>query len=158
MPLRLKVIRLVQSGFARFSNGGKAPNIGIWRRISVWRLLAENVQDATGRYQLNGHTANTVEPNYKYSLLNRIYMFFNEKGILNIDEAIVNNASFKNIMEDGIVTEEEVKAQSDKVVAMLHDMETKYSQEQLEEIKSLLAETSVLYAIYNFYSIQNIDK
>lgn len=85
-------------------------------------------------------------------------MFFNEKGILNIDEAIVNNASFKNIMEDGIVTEEEVKAQSDKVVAMLHDMETKYSQEQLEEIKSLLAETSVLYAIYNFYSIQNIDK
>lgn len=85
-------------------------------------------------------------------------MFFNEKGILNIDEAIVNNASFKNIMKDGIVTEEEVKAQSDKVVAMLHDMETKYSQEQLEEIKSLLAETSVLYAIYNFYSIQNIDK
>ena len=85
-------------------------------------------------------------------------MFFNEKGILNIDEIVANNASFKNIMEDGIVTEEEVKAQSDKVIAMLHDMEAKYSQEQLEEIKSLLAETSVLYAVYNFHSIQNIDK
>lgn len=85
-------------------------------------------------------------------------MFFNEKGILNIDEIVANNASFKNIMEDGIVTEEEVKAQSDKVIAMLHDMEAKYSQEQLAEIKSLLAETSVLYAVYNFHSFQNIDK
>ena len=85
-------------------------------------------------------------------------MFFNEKGILNIDEIVANNASFKNIMEDGIVTEEEVKAQSDKVIAMLHDMEAKYSQEQLAEIESLLAETSVLYAVYNFHSIQNIDK
>ena len=32
-------------------------------------------------------------------------MFFNEKGIHNIDEIVANNASFKNIMEDGIVTE-----------------------------------------------------
>ena len=85
-------------------------------------------------------------------------MFFNEKGILNIDEIVANNASFKKIMEDGIVTEEEVKVQSDKVIAMHHDMEAKYSQEQLAEIKSLLAETSVLYAVYNFHSIQNIDK
>ena len=85
-------------------------------------------------------------------------MFFNEEGILNIDEMVVNNASFKNIMEDGVITEEEIKAQSDKVVAMLHDMEGKYSKEQVEEIKSLLVETSVLYAVYNFHSIQNIKK
>ena len=85
-------------------------------------------------------------------------MFFNEEGILNIDEMVVNNSSFKNIMEDGVVTEEEIKTQSDKVLAMLHDMEAKYSKEQLAEIKSLLAETSVLYAVYNFNSIQNINK
>lgn len=85
-------------------------------------------------------------------------MFFNEDGILNIDEMVVNNASFKNIMEDGIVTEEEIKNQSEKVVAMLHDMETKYSEEQLAEIKDLLVESGVLYAVYNFYSIQNINK
>lgn len=85
-------------------------------------------------------------------------MFFNEDGILNIDEMVAGNASFKNIMEDGVVTEEEVKAQSDKVVAMFHDIETRYSEEQLAEIKNLLVETSVLYAIYNFHSIQNIDK
>ena len=85
-------------------------------------------------------------------------MFFNEEGILNIDEMVVNNASFKNIMEDGVITEEEIKAQSDKVVAMLHDMETKYSDEQLSEIKNLLVESSVLYAVYNLHSIQNINK
>ena len=85
-------------------------------------------------------------------------MFFNEDGILNIDEMVVNNASFKKIMEDGMVGEEEVKSQSDKVVEMLHDMEAKYTNEQLSEIKNLLVESSVLYAVYNFYSIQNINK
>lgn len=84
-------------------------------------------------------------------------MFFNEKGILNIDELIMNNASFKKIMEDGIVTKEEIKEQSDKVVALLHDMEKKYSAEQLNEIKELLVESGVLYAVYNFYSIQSLN-
>lgn len=85
-------------------------------------------------------------------------MFFNKEGMLNIDEMVFNNASFKSIMEDGVITEEEVKNQSDKVVAMLHDMETICSEEQLEKIKDLLIESSVLYAVYNFYSIQNINK
>ena len=84
-------------------------------------------------------------------------MFFNEEGILNIDEMVVNNASFKTILEDGIITEEEIKIQSDKVVAMLREMEAKYSEEQLAEIKSLLVESSVLYAVYNFHTIQNIN-
>ena len=85
-------------------------------------------------------------------------MFFNEEGILNIDEMVADNASFKNIMEDGVVSEEEIKAQSDKVIALLRNMEAKYSEEQLAEIKSLLVETSVLYAVYNIHSIQSINK
>lgn len=85
-------------------------------------------------------------------------MFFNEEGILNIDEMVADNASFKNIMEDGVVSEEEIKAQSDKVVALLRNMEAKYSEEQLAEIKSLLVETSVLYAVYNIHSIQSINR
>lgn len=85
-------------------------------------------------------------------------MFFDEKGILNIDEAIASKESFKNIMADGIVTEDEIKEQSDKVIAMLREMETKFSAEQLQAIKDLLAETGVLYAVYNFYSIQNLKR
>lgn len=85
-------------------------------------------------------------------------MFCNKNGILDIDEMLLNNESFKKIMEDGIVTEEEVKAQSDKVIAMLKDIEARYDEKQIAEIKSLLAESSILYSVYNFYSIQNIDK
>lgn len=84
-------------------------------------------------------------------------LLFDKNGILNIDEMMVNNSSFKNIMEDGAVSEEEIKAQSDKVLSILHKMDGKYSEEQLEEIKNLLVESSILYAAYNIYSIQSIN-
>lgn len=83
-------------------------------------------------------------------------MFFDKNGVLNLDEAVMNIDSFKTIMADGIVTDEELKAQSDRVIGILHDMEKKYSPEQLKEIKQLLAEASVLYAIYNYHSIQSV--
>lgn len=85
-------------------------------------------------------------------------MFFNEKGILNIDEMVANNDSFKRVMEDNTVDENEIKEQSDKVVAMLHQMEKEFSEEQLLKVKELLVETSVLYAIYNYYSIQHLNQ
>ncbi|MBQ5873086.1 MAG: hypothetical protein UHD64_06000 [Bacteroidales bacterium] len=85
-------------------------------------------------------------------------MFFNEEGILNIDEAVLETPSYKKIMEDGIVTEEELVSQAQKVVSMLQTMEKKYNEEQLLEIKALLTESSVLYAVYNIHSIQNINK
>lgn len=85
-------------------------------------------------------------------------MFFNQNGILNIDEAILNKESFKKIMEDGIVTEEEIKEQSEKVIGLFKDIENKFSEDQLRDIKDLLAETSVLYAVYNIYSIQSLNK
>lgn len=69
-------------------------------------------------------------------------MFFNEKGILNIDEMVANNDSFKRIMEDNTVDENEIKEQSDKVVAMLHQMEKEFSEEQLLKVKELLVETA----------------
>lgn len=83
-------------------------------------------------------------------------VFFDKNGVLNLDEAVMNIDSFKTIMADGIVTDEELKSQSDRVIGILHDMEKRYSPEQLKEIKQLLAETSVLYAIYNYHSIQSV--
>lgn len=85
-------------------------------------------------------------------------MFFNEEGILDIDEAVIETPSYKKIMEDGIVTEEELVSQAQKVVSILQTMEKKYNEEQLLEIKALLTEASVLYAVYNIHSIQNINK
>lgn len=83
-------------------------------------------------------------------------VFFDKNGVLNLDEAVMDIDSFKTIMADGIVTDEELKAQSDRVIGILHNMEKRYSPEQLKEIKQLLAETAVLYAIYNYHSIQSV--
>lgn len=82
-------------------------------------------------------------------------MFFDENGILDLDRMVCQNPSFRKIMEDGIITEDELKEQSDKIINMLHDMEAKYTQNELEEIKELLTETSVLYAIYQQFYIQS---
>lgn len=85
-------------------------------------------------------------------------MFFDEKGILNIDELVASNNSYKKIMEDGIVTDEELKEQSDKVLAILRNIEQKHTEEELKEIKELLTESGVLYAIYQYYSIQTLKR
>lgn len=83
-------------------------------------------------------------------------MFFDENGVLNLDEMIAQNDSFKKIMADELVSEAEVKEQSDRVLQMMHDMEQRYTAEQVEEIKHLLVETNVLYAIYNLHSLQTL--
>ena len=83
-------------------------------------------------------------------------MFFNEDGILNIDEMIIESPSFQKIMEDGVVTDEELAEQADKVVAQLREMETKFNEEQIAEIKKLLVESNVLQAIYNIHAKQNL--
>ena len=85
-------------------------------------------------------------------------MFFDEKGILNIDELVASNNSYKKIMEDGIVTDEELKEQSYKVLAILRNIEQKHTDEELKEIKELLTESGVLYAVYQYYSIQTLKR
>lgn len=82
-------------------------------------------------------------------------MFFDENGILDLDGMVCESPSFKKIMEDGLVTEEELKEQSDKIIGILHDMEKQYCEEELRAIKNLLVETSVLYAAYQQFSIQS---
>ena len=83
-------------------------------------------------------------------------MFFNEDGMLNIDEMIIESPSFQKIMEDGVVTDEELAEQAGKVVAQLREMETKFNEEQIAEIKKLLVESNVLQAIYNIHAKQNL--
>lgn len=84
-------------------------------------------------------------------------MFFNEEGILDIDGLLMENVSFKRIMEDGVVTQEELHSQSENVVRILRHMETTYSDEQLTQVKDLLVEVGALFAAYNVYSIQEIN-
>ena len=77
--------------------------------------------------------------------------FFDESGGLNIDDLILEQPSFQKIMEDGIVTEEEIAKQKDRVIAILKNLEQNSTSEQIDQIRELLAEISVLVAVQNKY-------
>lgn len=83
-------------------------------------------------------------------------MLFNKDGILNLDEAMMASSSFKQIMEDGVVTSDELDAQIKKVSDLLHEAEKRFSAEDLEYVEHLLVETNVLFAVFNKFQIQNL--
>lgn len=74
-------------------------------------------------------------------------MFITENGLLDLDSIIINNPSYQKIMEDGIVTDEEIQEQAEKIDSMLKDMKNKYTPEQFVEVQSLIAEVSVLFVV-----------
>lgn len=84
-------------------------------------------------------------------------MLFNKQGIIDIDEMIVQEPSFQNIMADGMVTEEELHEQSQRVIDLLHEAEQRFSEEDLQFIKRIFTETNVLSAIYRYYELQNLN-
>ena len=83
-------------------------------------------------------------------------MIFNEKGYVALDEMIAQEPSFQKIMEDGIVTDEELQQQSDLVLHLLHEVEKRFDEDEQLLIKRLLAETTVLSAIYKLYELQHL--
>lgn len=83
-------------------------------------------------------------------------MFFNEQGIVDIDELVQHEPSFQTIMTDGIVTEDELFDQSERIITLLHEAETRFSESDQQFIKKLLTETCVLSEVYHYFSIQNI--
>ena len=77
--------------------------------------------------------------------------FFDESGTLNIDDIILEQPSFKKIMEDGVVTDEELAEQKERVIDLLKKLEHNLSPEQIDQVRELLAEISVLVAVRNMY-------
>lgn len=83
-------------------------------------------------------------------------MIFNEQGFLDIDEMIAQEPTFQIIMEDGVVTDEELRQQTNVVINLLHEVENRFCEEDQLLVKRLFAETNVLSVIYHQYSLQNI--
>lgn len=79
--------------------------------------------------------------------------FFDESGALNIDDFILQQPSFKKIMEDGMVTDEELAEQKERVIALLKKLEQNSTPEQIDQVRELLAEMSVLVAINQLIGI-----
>lgn len=79
-------------------------------------------------------------------------------GNLNIEDLVVNQPSFKRVIEDGIITEEEIEEQSQRVVAKIKEVESIATSEVKEKMRELLAEMSVLVAISNLNDVTTTDK
>lgn len=74
-------------------------------------------------------------------------------GNLNIEDIVANQPSFKRIIKDGIITEEEIEEQSQRVVAKIKEIEAIATPEVKEKMRELLAEMSVMVAISNLKDI-----
>lgn len=74
---------------------------------------------------------------------------FDQYGNLNIDDLIAEQPSFQKIMADGIVTPEEIQTQSVRVTTLLQEFEQTATPEQINQMREILAELSVLVAINN---------
>ena len=70
-----------------------------------------------------------------------------ENGFLNVEDLIMNSPSFQKIMEDNIITEEEIQTQSALVISLLTQLESTCSEEQKELLRRLLAELCVLVGV-----------
>lgn len=83
-------------------------------------------------------------------------MIFNEQGFIDIDEMIAQELSFQKIMEDGVVTDDELREQTVTVINLLHEVENRFSEDDQLLVKRLFTETNVLSGIYHYYELQNI--
>lgn len=83
---------------------------------------------------------------------------FDENGLLNIDEIVANHPSYKAIMEDGVVSDQELRDQADATIASLHHLESICTAEQQAAVVDAISQLSVLYAAYHNYQLQELQK
>lgn len=81
-------------------------------------------------------------------------MCLDKDNILNINKLINENPCFQKIMEDGIITEEELDAQTEKVSLLWAGLKEKLDADQMEDVTRLLVDISVLVVLHNYYSLQ----
>lgn len=86
--------------------------------------------------------------------MNKIIL--DDNGFIDLDELVITNESFKNIMQDGIVSNQEVVEQNERVIALLGKVERMCNEEQCQAIRELLAELSVLQVVYHYKDLQSI--
>ena len=82
---------------------------------------------------------------------------FDENGVLNIADVTTGDPNYKAIMEDGIVTEDELKAQYEQVLGSLKHVRDICTDEQQAAVLRAITDLSVYNAIYHNYQLQQIQ-
>ena len=74
-------------------------------------------------------------------------LFDEETGYLIIDGLAMKRDSYAKVLADNVVTEKEIKEQSDLVLDYLKKMDQKLNEEEQEMVIDLICEMAVLYEI-----------
>lgn len=74
-------------------------------------------------------------------------LFDEETGYLIIDELAMKRDSYRKVLEDNVVTEDELKEQADLVIDYLKKLDQKLDDEEKELVTDLICEMAVLYEI-----------
>lgn len=82
-------------------------------------------------------------------------LFFTEDGLLNINKTIMSQPSYLKIMNDGVVTEDELIAQSEKVVSLFRKIDDAFNEEQKKLVERVIVESSILNMVYKIYEMNN---
>lgn len=80
-------------------------------------------------------------------------VFFTEDGLLNINKTIMSQPSYIKIMNDGVVTEEELDAQSKTVISLFREIDNTFNEEQKRLVERVIVESSILNIIYKYYEM-----
>lgn len=83
---------------------------------------------------------------------------FDENGLLNISDIVKNHPSYKAIMEDGVVSDQELKEQADATISALRKLQSLCNEEQQTAFLDAISEMSVLFAAYHNYELQDLRK
>ena len=83
-------------------------------------------------------------------------VFFDDNGGLSINQTIMSQPSYLKIMNDGMVTEDELARQSELVMSIFRKIEDTFNEEQKAIVQSLLVETNVLNTIYKYYEMDDL--
>ena len=86
--------------------------------------------------------------------MNMKEFFFNEDGSLKINETIMNQPTYRKIIEDGVVTNEELIEQSNLVMTLFRKIEDTFNKEQKQLVQDLIVEISVLNSIFKQHGMQ----
>ena len=80
--------------------------------------------------------------------------FDKETGLLKLDEYVVQHSSFKKVMADGIVTDEELQECAETAATKLRELDVKLPEDLKPLATDALCELSVLYAVMRHYEMQ----
>ncbi len=83
-------------------------------------------------------------------------MKIEENGGFTFDEAVFERPSIKQILDDGQVTEQEIKQQTELTRRLFDELNENLTPEQQEKLIVLLEEMGVLFTVSLFHNLKRI--